>query len=542
MKVTGRKFVHVPTVNFLFKAFVSKGQQQQQQQQQRIGPNKARKRSNKKFRPPPWQIQKYKCYCCLSVVILLLVSLLRLRSSKLNIKNRYNTNTMVGYHNNDHHETIMEKVSTHVPQLDTLLSRSSSDERSKGGGGKIIGNVDFLLNYAIIGFGKCGTSTLIQWLCQHKEIHSISKHEVWLLQNKKPAVLVEKLYHNYQQQLYSHYQHEMRSSPSPFHIIQGYKNPTDIMHPHSSLEYIKQYFPQTKLIVTIRHPVLWYHSLINFFRHEMGRHGVNDTTILEKSKTTSSFVCLCKGEFHRYLAQLGKTSVTSKEEISLLKSHCHDADTTITSPSSSLLFSSIQNVHLPNKVFLLETTQLADTNDTRNTQFRYDMGNFVGIQKYHTPTTSLSSSSSICNDDSNKKNDHVTTKNSSTAAAAAAAAMVSDNNGDYPQQKNKLCQDQNPKQLDLLPPIPHVRPGTIKKERKKGEQKHPTDTMFHICNESNDQLRQELMYTARNASLWIRNYFLSSSDVLVSSPAYFHQIMLSWMEDPCDDRSIFLGQ
>ena len=40
----------------------------------------------------------------------------------------------------------------------------------------------------------------------------------------------------------------------------GYKNPVDLFYPGTSLKYLGQYFPKTKLLVTLRHPVRYVSS------------------------------------------------------------------------------------------------------------------------------------------------------------------------------------------------------------------------------------------------------------------------------------------
>jgi len=56
---------------------------------------------------------------------------------------------------------------------------------------------------------------------------------------------------------------------------------------------------------------------------------------------------------------------------------------------------------------------------------------------------------------------------------------------------------------------------------------------FDICDDQYLPIRSELMHVARNTSIWIREYFLKSPDVVVSSREYFNELLLSWMNDPC---------
>jgi hypothetical protein len=66
-------------------------------------------------------------------------------------------------------------------------------------------------------------------------------------------------------------------------------------------------------------------------------------------------------------------------------------------------------------------------------------------------------------------------------------------------------------------------------------------SVFDICSKQQqepkyDKLRQNLMRISRAASRWIRQYFLHCPDVYVSSPDYFNQLLLDWMNDPCDAK------
>jgi hypothetical protein len=62
------------------------------------------------------------------------------------------------------------------------------------------------------------------------------------------------------------------------------------------------------------------------------------------------------------------------------------------------------------------------------------------------------------------------------------------------------------------------------------------DEAIDICDTKLRFVRKELMKNAVQASKWIRNYFLKSPDVTVSSPVYFNELVTSWMTDPCTMR------
>ena len=114
----------------------------------------------------------------------------------------------------------------HRPALDSLIQ-----------GEKIIGDVQFLLDFAIVGFGKAGTSTMMDWLAAHPSVAMFAK-EVYDLVHQRPAQLVQSLYEDL---------------PAGDQYLRGYKNPLEISQPHV-LEYYRTYWPKTKLICGLRHP------------------------------------------------------------------------------------------------------------------------------------------------------------------------------------------------------------------------------------------------------------------------------------------------
>jgi len=59
--------------------------------------------------------------------------------------------------------------------------------------GEIVRDPQFLLDFAIVGFGMCGTSTIMHWLAEHPEVKSF-REEVWELMYQRPDKLIQLLY------------------------------------------------------------------------------------------------------------------------------------------------------------------------------------------------------------------------------------------------------------------------------------------------------------------------------------------------------------
>lgn len=299
---------------------------------------------------------------------------------------------------------------------------------------KIIGNVQPLFHFSVCGFAKTGTTSLMQTLSEHPEIRM--QNTEWYRFFRNQALGVRDMYK----------MHERRGPG-----IMGYKNPHDIQYP-SVLNFYRQHAPKTKLIVTVRHPVLWFESFYNYrvVNNELWSIKGEPNSLTTNTTFKANYVNAATGAFHRYLAHLGKTALDTDER--MLLNGFLDHDELVDSPPL-----------VPNPVLLLETRQLGDTNETRSVQLLQDIQSFLGFK-------------------------------------------------------------------EPLQPIQHANSLTAVKEKKRRRNKIP---LLHICDNEYHIIKEEMMNVARNASTWIRTYFLKSPDVFVSSPDYFEHLMESWMQDPC---------
>ncbi|CAB9513445.1 unknown protein (Partial), partial [Seminavis robusta] len=252
-----------------------------------------------------------------------------------------------------------------LPPLDSLIGDLNED---------ITGDVQFLLDFAIVGFGKCGTTALINWLDDHPEINTIPK-EALHLPRKRPALMVQKLHQMKEQTLLSQQQNSTsNNSTSTTNSLQGFKNPSDVRRPES-MAYIQKYWPQTKLIITVRHPVLWFQSLYNFLVNEMGRSQkfLRHTSLIGGPHKNTAYAHTGKGEFHAILSLLGKTPLNTPQELELLQGFLQEDELEQYWPPPT--------PGLPNPIFFLDTSQMSDSNETRAAQFRYDLQDFLGLQQ-----------------------------------------------------------------------------------------------------------------------------------------------------------------
>lgn len=391
-----------------------------------------------------------------------------------------------------------------LPAISTLLSGGWNQmyTNSKGAKGethsnitnKIQGDVQFLLDFAIVGFGKCGTTTLLRWLQTRNKgtypstssstrvgpyVCAPANEPEWLNQ-QQPAQLVQQMYKYALEEQRN--RQEGRLTPEE-KVWKGFKNPKDIRMT-ASREMLSRYWPQTPIIVTVRHPVHWMVSIYNFHRIEQGSTQVMDAAkILARGGrndkgATSDFVSTAKGEFHAMLAELGKTPLASPEW-DLLEPWLNASSSRILHPP------------LPNPMFFLELNQLNDRNQTRTQQLSNDLETFLGLPQNHLPPAPL----------------HVPPKGGGAA-----------------KKKKKRPAWRRPGRTG----------GGGGVRDRGGAPPNPEQLKMNICDAKFAPVLEEMMLISRAASQWFQQYFIQSPEVTVSNPRHLTELLEDWKVNPCD--------
>ena len=128
-------------------------------------------------------------------------------------------------HNKTNTDEVMVAVGSideKWPPLDSLIGDNKAN---------IIGDVQFMLDFAIIGHPKTASTFTMYWLAGHDEV-AMYKHEVRSLRKGLPADFVSQLY----------------DLPKGRYYKRGYKNPDDLKS-DNALGAIAKYWPKTRLIV-----------------------------------------------------------------------------------------------------------------------------------------------------------------------------------------------------------------------------------------------------------------------------------------------------
>lgn len=167
------------------------------------------------------------------------------------------------------------------------------------------------LDFAVVGFPKCGTSSLMNLFQRH---------------NQTTMFPVEKCYpRGTDEEMKKLFQDlgelpiKSNSSTIP-RTLRGFKCPTSIVH-IDGLDKMKDYKNDTKLIVGIRHPVRWFESYYNFrvsgfLRGKFREKPPHPSSLIGRA---NAYVGLNTdmGRFELSLMQLGKTELDTSDLLAL---------------------------------------------------------------------------------------------------------------------------------------------------------------------------------------------------------------------------------
>ena len=152
-------------------------------------------------------------------------------------------------------------------------------------GWNITKNVNWLMDFAIVGFPKTGTSTLMFHLKNHTESVFMFRDERCELSWNQQVVLLKDLHQQY--------------NPNK---LMGIKCP-HALEVDFSLDNFRTFFPETKFIVGVRNPIRWFESFYNFRVHnEFPMRPAN--RLVGKCKKLNQGVCTDRANFSNFLAKI----------------------------------------------------------------------------------------------------------------------------------------------------------------------------------------------------------------------------------------------
>ena len=333
----------------------------------------------------------------------------------------------------------------------------------------------------------------------------------------------------------------------------GYKSPNDVEDGRARNK-LAIHYPKTKLLVGLRHPVLWYES---FYNHRV-QNGYDMPDLAaaivaaEAEDTISGIrdvcqggfngVCFPRANFHTILARWGKTPLLSLPSTS---SSSTIGENDNTNENENTNENSHANYYHTNKKYNNEDEwQLFSKKDQRSLRNEVNKTNISpnltflnDVSQLRMPT---SSSSRSISDNGNEVIDNA------------------NDNGHEAKYYNEFVLSLQsflgvPKNVESMPPMIRESPG-----KKDGinatEQLRRNKLKIDLCSDDEKYLvpRQWLLESGSNIHLWITNYFVKSphnvffggggdgdgddSSSSSSSSSQFLKLIESYGKDPCPER------
>ncbi len=208
-------------------------------------------------------------------------------------------------------------------------------------------------------------------------MHMLNTRETFMgFENSKELQEIHLLRHGLVDDFKALYQNHIGKKTSKGKpIIKGFKSP-EILQSEDFMTNMEIHFPETDLIVSMRHPVYHFQSMYNFkFRSKkftgerpdpltlIGNCGFQCFNNCVPDDGNNRGVCTQKSYFHYGLSRIMLTPMNTTEELDLVDNNDYS-----------------RHPNYRGNVFLLELGQLGDANNTRRGSFLNDLERFLGLE------------------------------------------------------------------------------------------------------------------------------------------------------------------
>jgi len=243
----------------------------------------------------------------------------------------------------------------HIKQYEKHTANDNDDNNDKR-----MNNTLPSIHFAIYGFPKTGTTTLLNALNRHPEIYMPSSEFCQLHQKGG-----ERSWNN----------HLLKYSRESIQTISkqkcGIKCPAFVRLP-SATEHLLQISNNARLIIGLRHPVKWFQSFYNYRVWEHFKYNMSNLETIPKpfelmnGRKHWRVVTTALARYEEYLMQLDKVTLT-KEETYEMQNGTHFWPRRIVSNNY--------------KVFLYIDEQLKDKNKQRRLKLQFDLQLYLGLNR-----------------------------------------------------------------------------------------------------------------------------------------------------------------
>jgi len=153
----------------------------------------------------------------------------------------------------------------------------------------------------------------------------------------------------------------------------------DLESTQLSLRNYRTVFPKTDFIVGIRHPVLWFESFYNFRIHNEFKMPPAER-LVGKCRKGWWNVCTFRANFHLFLANLGKTNITTDpNEIEYIDAEFRTSIDPVPTTNRRVFLYDVSQLSTSSPESLSHGQQRND--DDRAVQFRLDLQDYLKLQK-----------------------------------------------------------------------------------------------------------------------------------------------------------------
>jgi len=240
------------------------------------------------------------------------------------------------------HGTESARPRPSLPPLEHLLSRN----------GTVVGDISWMLDFAIIAFPKSGTTFLKNHLNRTNQTYVYERE--FCMKHVSDVADFVKIYYD----LHVKSNQTKHSKTMRF----GLKCP-GVFYRAEDIHIYAKHFPRTKFIVGLRHPISWFESFYNYQRFR--NISLPKTSQLIGRCAQHQKVCTDRARFHAALARLGKTAMKKDHEIDLLFGSRYEQQYQNKRGANSHLrsnnqkrFRYLKQRGLPNQVFLYELREI----------------------------------------------------------------------------------------------------------------------------------------------------------------------------------------
>jgi len=227
-----------------------------------------------------------------------------------------------------------------IPPLEDILDKD----------GNVIGDISWMLDFAVIGYPKTGTTYLLGYLDEPEDTY-LHPSELCFRGHKKHRNLQKFVKEYHALHLKFNNPNDGRVRGNHKKVKFGLKCPSVLFN--DGIQTFQKHFPKTKLIVGMRHPVSWFESYYNYRvrRHDIDGIPPPTSELITGCFKSGKLFCAEGGRFHVGLSKLKGAPMEFKWNGNLFK----------------------YRGNLPNEVFIYDKEQMDSD------IFRLDLENYLGI-------------------------------------------------------------------------------------------------------------------------------------------------------------------